>query len=330
MELLKANFEIIEQESGLNGVYKAAELPGRVCYWSMDKMTPDSAKPFVEGLMKRNHGAPMEHATIYLYDTYDVSVAGGFYHSIGYKYEKNRFSIVHKDEHMDIQGIYITTNLRVLFENGWLDDLKYMVEPMEYHEKRVMVRFTIDRFTGEEYLRHRVASFNRESTRYVNYSKDKFGGGNIKFIQPCWLNDRQDELNKTNENTLFSYATQIATGNYDTFSDIDYWVFALLATEWSYNNLTRLGWQAQQARTVLPCAINSPLIKTAAMCDWEHFFRLRALGTTGAPHPQAKELAWPLMVEFLKRGYTTKEKLLKPLQGEVLEHAKQQLDSVVL
>ena len=72
--------------------------------------------------------------------------------------------------------VYVTTNLRVLFENGWLDDLdKYWCEPTELHEKRVSVRFTIDRFTGEEFLRHRKASFNRESTRYVAFVKEKFG-----------------------------------------------------------------------------------------------------------------------------------------------------------
>ena len=66
--------------------------------------------------------------------------------------------------------------------------------------------------------------------------------------------------------------------------------------------VNQYGWQAQQARTVLPCAINSPLIKTAFVSDWKHFFDLRAIGTTGAPHPQAKELAKPLMKDFIKMG----------------------------
>ena len=74
--------------------------------------------------------------------------------------------------------------------------------------------------------------------------------------------------------------------------------------EWSYCKLTdNFGWKAEQARTVLPCAINSPLIKTAFVSDWCHFFSLRALGTTGKPHPQAFELAQPLMEEFIERGY---------------------------
>jgi thymidylate synthase (FAD) len=81
-------------------------------------------------------------------------------------------------------------------------------------------------------------------------------------------------------------------------------MFALKACEWSYCKLiNNFGWKAQQARTVLPCAINSPLIKTAFLSDWIHFFNLRSIGTTGAPHPQASELATPLMEEFIKRGY---------------------------
>ena len=90
--------------------------------------------------------------------------------------------------------------------------------------------------------------------------------------------------------------------DYDEFSDILYWLFSLKASEYAYNNLIRLGWQPEQARTVLPCAINSPLIKTAFVSDWCHFFNLRALGTTGRPHPQAKELAEPLMNEFINQG----------------------------
>ncbi len=86
-------------------------------------------------------------------------------------------------------------------------------------------------------------------------------------------------------------------------SDVFAWMFALKACEWSYCTLTnKFEWKAEQARTVLPCAINSPLIKTAFVSDWVHFFNLRAIGTTGKPHPQAFELADPLMKEFLERG----------------------------
>ncbi len=195
--LTLAGYEIIDQEPGLEGMYKAAELPGRICYGSQDKMAPGTAERFCNGLMKSNHGAPLEHGTVYL----KAPKIYGLSHGLDLdancevcaldKYYFNKYSKCKEDD----DYMYITTNLRVLFENGWMDDLKYWCEPTEHHEKRVQVRFTVDRFTGEEFLRHRVASFNRESTRYVLYTKEKFGGGSIKYIVPVWMLDKQDAIN---------------------------------------------------------------------------------------------------------------------------------------
>ena len=297
MEFLVAGYEIIDQEPGLEGMYKAAELPGRICYCSQDKMAPGTAEKFCKGLMKSNHGAPLEHGTVYLKvlkhsDWNDLD-----------KYRFNKYSKYTESTNY----AYVTTNLRVLFENGWMDDLKYWCEPTEYHEKRVEVRFTVDRFTGEEFLRHRAASFNRESTRYVLFTKEKFGGGSIKYIIPVWMLDESNmkEINDHKDLSITDFCKQVIEREegHDNMTDVLVWMFALKACEWSYCTLTNdFGWQAQQARTVLPCAISSPLIKTAFVSDWVHFFNLRAIGTTGKPHPQAFELADPLMKEFIKRG----------------------------
>ena len=297
MEFLVAGYEIIDQEPGLEGMYKAAELPGRICYCSQDKMAPGTAEKFCKGLMKSNHGAPLEHGTVYLKvlkhsDWNDLD-----------KYRFNKYSKYTESTNY----AYVTTNLRVLFENGWMDDLKYWCEPTEYHEKRVEVRFTVDRFTGEEFLRHRAASFNRESTRYVLFTKEKFGGGSIKYIIPVWMLDETNmkEINDHKDLSITDFCQEVINEEegHGDMTDVLVWMFALKACEWSYCKLTNnFGWQAQQARTVLPCAISSPLIKTAFVSDWVHFFNLRALGTTGKPHPQAFELADPLMKEFIKRG----------------------------
>ena len=297
MEFLVAGYEIIDQEPGLEGMYKAAELPGRICYCSQDKMAPGTAEKFCKGLMKSNHGAPLEHGTVYLKvlkhsDWNDLD-----------KYRFNKYSKYTESTNY----AYVTTNLRVLFENGWMDDLKYWCEPTEYHEKRVEVRFTVDRFTGEEFLRHRAASFNRESTRYVLFTKEKFGGGSIKYIIPVWMLDEttMKEIDDHKDLSITDFCKQVIEREegHDNMTDVLVWMFALKACEWSYCKLTNtFGWQAQQARTVLPCAISSPLIKTAFVSDWVHFFNLRAIGTTGKPHPQAFELADPLMKEFIERG----------------------------
>ena len=297
MEFLVAGYEIIDQEPGLEGMYKAAELPGRICYCSQDKMAPGTAEKFCKGLMKSNHGAPLEHGTVYLKvlkhsDWNDLD-----------KYRFNKYSKYTESTNY----AYVTTNLRVLFENGWMDDLKYWCEPTEYHEKRIEVRFTVDRFTGEEFLRHRAASFNRESTRYVLFTKEKFGGGSIKYIIPVWMLDEttMKEIDDHKDLSITDFCKQVIEREegHDNMTDVLVWMFALKACEWSYCTLTNdFGWQAQQARTVLPCAISSPLIKTAFVSDWVHFFNLRAIGTTGKPHPQAFELADPLMKEFIERG----------------------------
>ena len=306
MEFLVAGYEIVEQEPGLEGIFKAAELPGRICYGSQDKIAPGTAEKFVNGLMKSNHGAPLEHGTVYLKGKLELDEFGNPFsewHPLC-KYEYNPYSKYYNDG----EYVYVTTNLRVLFENGWLSDLdNYLCEPTEYHERRYQVRFQVDRFTGEEFLRHRKASFNRESTRYVLFTKEKFGGGSIKYIVPVWLLDRMDEVKAYKDWTISDFCRDVIDaecGDSELVSDIFVWEFALKACEWSYCKLTDdFGWRAEQARTVLPCAINSPLIKTAFVSDWEHFFSLRALGTTGKPHPQAFELAQPLMEDFIERGY---------------------------
>lgn len=307
MEFIVAGYEILEQEPGLEGMYKAAELPGRICYGSQDKMAPGTAERFCNGLMKSNHGAPLEHGTVYLKAKLEYDYVNNI--EIEYlgcpldKYQNNKYSYCTTD----CEYMYVTTNLRVLFEHDWLDDLQYWCEPTKFHEKRIQVRFTVDRFTGEEFLRHRVASFNRESTRYVLFTKEKFGGGSIKYIIPVWMLDEtnRNEIEAHQDLNIIDFCQQIIDHEegHGAMTDVFAWMFALKACEWSYCKLTNdFGWKAEQARTVLPCAISSPLIKTASITDWVHFFNLRSVGTTGKPHPQAFELANPLMEDFINRG----------------------------
>lgn len=318
MNLIHTDFEIINQEPGLKGVYKAAEYPGRICYGSTDKITEDSAQPFVENtLMASNHGAPLEHAAVYLkcpQSVYMKYVNNKYSRTSYHKTESKEGPITWMDADRtvgylsDVCTYYVSTNLRVLYDNDWLDDLKYLCEPTQYHTKRITVKFTCDIGVSREYNRHRNDSPNEESTRYCNYSKDKFGKA-INIIEPCWFYDKHDELITKIEKTNFrTYVNWIHAGQDDLFSDIDYWLFANLSCEWSYMNLTeKCDWKPQQARSILPLDTKTILIHTAFVDDWVHFFNLRAIGTTGAPHPQAKELAEPLMNEFIKRDYLNHE-----------------------
>lgn len=290
MKLIKPSFEIWEQPTGLEGVYKQIERVGRVCYKSEDKITEDSAKPFVDRMIKSGHGAMLEHGTVYLQFFWAGAVCQQCNQTAPNKlldrYAGNKYSIVHYHGN----DVYVTTNLRVLVENNWLDDLKYICEPTEYHERRVTVHFVYDRGVSHEFVRHRVMSFAQESTRYCNYSKDKFSN-ELTFIQPCWLDDERLKL-------YGPYHTIIRDKSPESI-----FIANLNNAERDYLDLISLGWKPQEARAILPNSLKTELVVTGFTSDWNHFFDLRARGTTGAPHPQAKELAEPLMEEFVTRKY---------------------------
>lgn len=297
MKLIKPSFEIIEQkprdivipadmEIGpqmwkdelINSVYRQIEVAGRTCYKSEDKITETSAKEFVDRMVKSGHGAMLEHGTVYLRIP-DVSSDGQWVYPAKGKYLGNKYSVTKSR----LEGVaqnpysvfYVTTNHRVLVENNWLDDLQYICEPTEFHEKRVTVKFMCDRGVSHEFVRHRVFSFAQESTRYCNYSKDKFGK-ECTFIEPCWFKeDTYYATRKMYESTL-TYAEKM------------------------YFSLLDMNWKPQQARAVLPNSLKTELIMTGTLTQWEGFFKLR---DAGSAHPQAYELAHPLHEEFIKRGW---------------------------
>lgn len=309
MKLIKPSFEIWNQPVGLEGVYKQIEKVGRVCYKSEDKITEDSAKPFVERMVKSGHGAMLEHGTVYL----QYEVVKSAINPLT-KYYLNKYSKVKAKEEAigETMRLFVTTNLRVLVENDWLKDLEYICEPTEYHERRVTVHFVCDRGVSHEFVRHRVFSFAQESTRYCNYSKDKFGN-ELTFIIPNWLDltSSDNEIHIDGNEDEYCYPEDVYTSNF---------LYTLRYAERAYLDLVKQWekkvpdkryksgyknnpWKPQEARAVLPNALKTELVVTGFASDWNHFFDLRARGTTGAPHPQAKELAEPLMKEFIARKY---------------------------
>ena len=302
MRLIKPQFEIWEQKPGIDGIYKAIERAGRICYRSENKIIEDSAKPFVDRITNSGHTSVLEHGTVYL----QFSWVGAVCHQCNQtapnklldRYCDNKYSIVkyHGND------VYVTTNLRVLVENNWLDDLKYICEPTEYHAKRVTVKFVCDRGVSHEFVRHRVFSFAQESQRYCNYSKDKFGN-ELTFIKPCWLDMRDtDEGREVTRNWNFDILDGCSIiaeeGEFDDARDV--FLTSLNVAEHCYLELLQKGWKPQQARAVLPNALKTELVMTGFVSDWKHFFELRCAPNA---HPQALELAIPLREEFIKRGY---------------------------
>ena len=294
MKLIKPSFEIIEQLPGLEGVYKQIELAGRTCYKSYDKITEDSAKEFVDRMIKSSHGAMLEHGTVYLHMEF-ISKEEYFNCEDALKYHNNPFSRalrVRDDENDKLgkQHAYITTNLRVLVENGWLDDLQYITEPTEHHERRHTVKFICDRGVSHEFVRHRTMSFAQESSRYCNYSKDKFSN-EITYITPCWFKHDSLHFNSGALDIVDGFSELKSTFGKDGAN----FLWSLLTAEDCYMDLIKEGWKAQEARAVLPNALKTELVMTGFASDWKHFFDLR---TPGSAHPQARELAIPLYNKF--------------------------------
>ncbi len=340
MRLINSSFEILEQSSGIEGIYKQIELAGRTCYKSLDKITEDSAKGFVDRMIKSQHYAMLEHGTVYLtivqfFNNYHREHFVDYYRSRGitesdignnsinnylWRYRDNKYSeIVNKSED-GISIYYITTNLRVLVENGWLDDLKYLCEPTEYHAKRITVRFTTSNGIMREFTRHRSHSFAVESTRYCNYSKEKFNN-ELVFVEPSWFN--KDNMPFENWNHLLCKATPLLhCTDYDVLYEVpvseyengvlkrkwckeNWFIHSLQTAELAYLESINDGAKPQEAREVLPLATKCDMVMTGFVSDWQHFFRLRTsiIAETGKPHPDASALADPLYKEFITRGY---------------------------
>lgn len=282
MRLIKPSVEIKEQELGLNGIYKQIEWAGRHCYKSLDKITESSAKSFVDRMIKSNHTAMLEEGTVYLWNPVD----NNDFEIIRDKYSINKYSEVKAN------GQAITTNYRVIVENDWLDDLQYLCEPTEHHEKRYTFKVTTSIGVTRELNRHRANSIAESSTRYCNYSKDKFGN-EITFCIPSWMNIPEGSY--CDHDVAFM----------EELNEYKFYLHMLDSAERNYMYLIEQGLQPQQAREVLPLCTATEAVYTAFESDWNHFFDLRYFESTGKVHPNMKELTTLMYKEY--ESYT-KEK----------------------
>jgi thymidylate synthase (FAD) len=146
------------------------------------------------------------------------------------------------------------------------------------HES-VTARFIVDRGVSHEIVRHRIASYCQESTRYCNY-----GSGHVVFILPPWCQIAEGTYGKL---------TEVSASNRADFT----WANAMLKAEMIYQSLRDMKWSPQMARTVLPNSLKTELVMTANLREWRHFFKLRC---AQAAHPQMREVAIPLLMEFQK------------------------------
>lgn len=297
MKLINSKVEILEPTGyTIDDIYKQIEIAGRTCYKSEDKITPTSAKEFVDRMIKSGHGAMLEHGTVYL----DIPNSAGDYNLVPF-FASNPYSKIVIKPLNDRVHNYITTNFRVIVEHfaeEYIPDvLQYICEPTEFHEKRISVRWTCDRGVSHEFVRHRVFSFAQESTRYCNYSKDKFGN-ELTFIIPTWLSIPEGNYTYCDGDwvDVNKQVIQLSEDEVNIHSFLN----TLDCSEYQYTMLMNAGWKPQQARQILPNALKTELVMTGFESDWKHFFELRC---DTAAHPDARKLALELYNKLYNKEY---------------------------
>lgn len=332
MKVIKPYHEHISKE-GMTP-YQFIEKIGRTCYKSEDKITDDSAVRFVKGLCSRKHYAMIEHywvhikytgiyeelmkglsifakcdcdlmgeATdilrhVYITDVYDVYISAplrvffDMVTALGVR-DLNTDpidSVV--DEMLSCVGNYFseifpqcfsyknTRHFRIMSEENFCKDLSGQLEySRSLREQEIMkhrthtVLFVCDRGVSHELVRHRPCSFAQESTRYCNYSQGKFDS-EITVIEPFFFD--KDSL---------------------LYND---WEVLCFTSEKAYLAMLEAGATPQEARSVLPNSLKTEIIMTCNETEWQHIVNLRAKGTTGAPHPQMKEIMQPWYEELIE------------------------------
>lgn len=164
------------------------------------------------------------------------------------------------------------------------------------------VKFTVDRGISHEIVRHRVASFAQESTRYCNYSKGKFGG-ELTFIQPPFVTDEDVEWFMKNEYGLRPLMPPPSLS----------WLFEMSRAESAYLLMaTKNKISPQLARDILPTSLKTEVVMTANWREWRHFLRLRAAKDA---HPQMQEVAFPLLIEMVDRIPVLFDDILMEITG---------------
>lgn len=307
MKIIKPSYFIEERDEERGGL-AVIERAGRTCYRSEDAINDGSAEAFVKDIIRRGHESVLEHGD-YIFQIDDYHIMDNIQKSL----EMIEMGTGHRIR-LSVTRLYgkrniISGNIRAWRELMAVNDLAryyftgaidpvYIEDLIPQNERfpddrirqihyadlkgplekrthiRQTVRFIIDRGISHEFVRHRVFSFSQESTRWCNYSDGRFGS-EITVIEPCYLKPGTEPY--------------------------DLWKRQCMSAETAYFTLLNMGLVAQEARAVLPTCTKTELLMTGTLGDWQHFFELRALESTGRVHPQAAEVAKPLLTQMASR-----------------------------
>ena len=286
MKLINQNVEEWHCGYTLPEIWSHIAKCARVCYQSEPRNNEETDEEFVKRVILRNysleeigesrelqlklHLSCLEHGTVYL----DIPCEEDTLTSIRF-FENNIYS---KHNCSSNARYHITTNMRVVIENNLMNVLHYITKPNVFHCLRTTFNITTDIGVARELARHRTHSISEESTRYCNYSKDKFGN-ELTFIKPYSLNDEKLKLYE-------DYHIVIRDKSPESI-----FIANLNNVESDYLDLIKLGWTPQQARQILPLSTKVQTIHTAFESDWAEFISLRADSCSGSVHPNMKVIA---------------------------------------
>lgn len=295
-----------EDRGGMAMIERAA----RTCYKSEDRIGDGTAESLVKALITRKHEAMLEHGDM-IFQVDDSHILDCIDDELqGFRRNGQRAPMLkttRENKRYIISGnmrawreliasdclalFYFLGHIDPIYFQDMIHDQNYIadtrIHPIKSEDLRgpteqrahlrESVRFTIDRGVSHEFVRHRVMSFAMESTRYCNYSQDKFGR-EITVIEPCFLEKDSEGY--------------------------DLWKRQCMSAEVAYFHLLSFGLLPQEARTVLPHSVKTELVMTGTLGQWDHFFDLRARQSTGPAHPQAVEVAKPLMMQMAAKHPT--------------------------
>lgn len=285
MKQINQSYEILGTPRSLNEAWGFVAKAARTCYQSEKTKLDESEEDFCKRILlkhtddvDKNHMSPFEFGAIYF--TVKISSDNWCYRydyptedtKFVLKYYYNKFSkvVFTSADNLDIT-FYISTNLRVIYENGWQEDLKYACEPTEEHEKFWIFKLTTCLHVYKDIRTHRTLSFNVESTRFCNYLKEKFGAS-VTFVKLPWVTPEEEE---------------------EVIKDLEYY-------EQTYFKWIQRGWTAQQAAEFLPQCVKGEVMFGGFEDNLKHMFKLRAEECSGPVHPLVAEVIKPLYKDYLK------------------------------
>lgn len=305
IKVVNPSVEIWKQEGyTLDAIWKHIARCARVCYQSVPKNNGEIDyeflvrtlfrgidflnQPYTDDDVLKTHLSVCEHATVHLkYPLFMARAAAQATRFIHNHYSRTK-------EHESY--IYVTTNMRVLIEHHWMDELEFIdnTPNCPYYAERTTINFITDIGASRELNRHRVNSISEESTRYCRYNADKFRN-NVTVIKLPWI--PSVDVDGQCYNAGFYGDEEIFYDNYiesrycKDWTAIDWFLYGLQIANLVYCKCIELGWTAQQAREILPLNTKTQVVHTAFADDWQHWLKLRSNEVSGKVHPCTKELA---------------------------------------